>query len=74
MKEDTAIIINPRNETERQEQKEKTFRLYPKNFSLHLVKQGVISDEELLLVLLRAMSDEDVRQALDANELSPRFI
>tara|TARA_Y100000817_G_C16842424_1_gene538616 strand:+ start:80 stop:301 length:222 start_codon:yes stop_codon:yes gene_type:complete len=73
MKEN-AIIINPSDQTEREEQREKAFQLYPKNFALSLVKRGTISYDELVLVLLRAMSDEDVRQALDANELSPRFI
>ena len=72
MKEDTSTIINPRNETEREEQKEKTFQLYPKNFSLHMLKHGVISNEELISILLRAMSDEDVRQALRDNGFTPR--
>ena len=73
MKED-AIIINPSDQTEREEQREKAFQLHPKNFALGLVKKGIISDDEMVLVLVKAMSDEDVRQALDANELSPRFI
>ncbi len=63
MKEDNAIL---------EEQKEKTFRLYPKNFSLHMLKHGVISNEELISILLRAMSDEDVRQALRDNGFTPR--
>ena len=73
MKED-AIIINPSDQTEREEQREKAFQLYPKNFALGLVKKGIISDDEMVLVLVKAMSDEDGRPALDANELSPRFI
>ena len=51
MKED-AIIINPSDQTEREEQREKAFQLYPKNFALGLVKKGIISDDEMVLALL----------------------
>ncbi len=60
--------------TVRDEQRERAFQLYPKNFALSLVRDGIISDDEMVLLLVKAMSDEDVRQALDVNELSPRFI
>ena len=52
---------------------ETAFDTYPRHYALGLVKDDYISDKQLALVLLKAMSNEDVRQALDANELSPRF-
>jgi hypothetical protein len=73
---DADDVYRRRNEmtTVRDEQRERAFQLYPKNFALSLVRDGIISDDEMVLLLVKAMSDEDVRQALDVNELSPRFI
>ena len=46
----------------------------PREYASRLIWDNVINADEMVLVLLKAMSHEDVRQALDANELSPRFI
>ena len=45
----------------------------PRNYALSLVEEGVVSADHLLLCCLKAMSIDEVRWTLDANELSPRF-
>ena len=45
----------------------------PRGYALKLVEDSLLSNEWLALVLLKYMSHDDVRGALDANELSPRF-
>tara|TARA_Y100000310_G_scaffold335976_2_gene419365 strand:- start:325 stop:570 length:246 start_codon:yes stop_codon:yes gene_type:complete len=49
------------------------FKENPRNYALKLVEDSLLSNELLALVLLKYMSYDDVRGALDANELSPRF-
>ena len=44
----------------------------PRDYALELVENGHSADH-LLLCMLKYMSHDDVRGALDANELSPRF-
>ena len=46
----------------------------PRNYALSLVEVGVVSADHLLLCCLKAMSIDEVRWTLDANELSPRFM
>jgi len=48
------------------------FRKDPRSYALELVEQG-FSAEQLLEACLAYMSHDDVRDMLDANELSPRF-
>jgi hypothetical protein len=48
------------------------FKREPRCYALDLVERGH-SPDHLLLCALNAMSHDDVRQMLDANELSPRF-
>ena len=48
------------------------FQNNPRDYALELVENGV-SAETLLLCALKFMSNDDVRDMLDANELSPRF-
>ena len=45
----------------------------PRGYALKLVEEGLLSNEWLALVPLKYMSHDDVRGALDNNELSPRF-
>ena len=45
----------------------------PRDFALQLVEQGVDA-KDLLTAALKFMSHDDVREMLDANELSPRFL
>ena len=45
----------------------------PRSYALDLVDEGLVSSEHLLLCCLKYMSYDDVRGALDCNELSPRF-
>ena len=44
-----------------------------REFALDLVEQGMIDPMMLLTAALNWMSQEEVRNMLDANELSPRF-
>ena len=49
------------------------FNKDPRDYALALIEDGLVSVEVLLQCALGAMSHEDVRDMLDANELSPRF-
>ena len=53
---------------------EEQYIFNPRDFALDLVEQGLVTADTLLLACLNYMSHDDVRGALDANELSPRFI
>jgi hypothetical protein len=44
-----------------------------REFALDLVDQGMIDPMMLLTAALNWMSQDEVRDMLDANELSPRF-
>jgi len=48
------------------------FRRDPRSYALELVEQG-FSAQRILEACLAYMSRDDVREMLDANELSPRF-
>lgn len=52
---------------------EKLFKSDPRDYALQLVEEGYVTADDMLIVLLKAMSHDDVRWALDANEMSPRF-
>ena len=45
----------------------------PRDYALNLVDTGTVTAENLLACALKYMSHDDVRDMLDANELSPRF-
>lgn len=45
----------------------------PRDFALELVENGLVSADHLLLCALKYMSQDDVEDMLDANELTPRF-
>ncbi len=49
------------------------FKRDPRDFALGLVDDGVIDPMLLLTAALNWMSHDEVREMLDANELSPRF-
>jgi len=51
---------------------ESDYETSPRDFALELVENGY-SAGHLLLCCLKAMSHDDVKWMLDANELSPRF-
>jgi hypothetical protein len=53
--------------------KAELFRADPREYALEMVAEGLISADSLTQALLAYMSYDDVRDALDANELSPRF-
>ena len=44
-----------------------------RNVALELVENGVVSAEEMLTMALKYMSNDDVEDMLDTNELSERF-
>ena len=44
-----------------------------RNVALELVEEGVVSAEEMLSMALKYMSNDDVEDMLDCNELSERF-
>ena len=45
----------------------------PRSYALELVEDGPVSADTMIRALLSYMSHDEVRGALDANELSPRF-
>lgn len=45
----------------------------PRDYTLQLAEDGVVSADHLLTCALKWMSADQVRDMLDANELSPRF-
>lgn len=49
------------------------FRKDPRDYALQMVSDGLVSVDNMLLAMLLYMSHDDVRGALDANEMSPRF-
>jgi hypothetical protein len=53
---------------------EERFQTDPRDYALEMVEEGLVSERTMLIVLLKYMSHDDVRGALDANELSPRFL
>ena len=50
-----------------------TYKNNPRDYALELVEEGIVTAEDMLLNMLKAMSHDDIKWALDANELSPRF-
>ena len=46
----------------------------PRSYALDQVEHGLVSAEQMLLCALKWMSHDEVRDMLDANELSPRFL
>ena len=51
---------------------EELFQSNPRSYAIQLVEEGFDKDT-MILALLKYMSHDDVRGALDANMLSPRF-
>lgn len=45
-----------------------------RDIALELVENGMVSAEELLTMALKYMSNDDVEDMLDSNELSERFM
>lgn len=52
---------------------DKKFARNPRDYALALVDDGLVAADTLLLAALKYLSHDDVREMLDANELSPRF-
>ena len=52
---------------------EELFRKNPRSYALQLVDEGLVNPVDLLTAALNFMSYDEVREMLDANELSPRF-
>ena len=52
---------------------EDLFRKNPRRYALQLVEEGLVNPIDLLTAALNFMSYDEVREMLDANELSPRF-
>ena len=44
-----------------------------RNIALELVENGMVSAEDMLVMALKYMSNDDVEDMLDCNELSERF-
>jgi len=44
-----------------------------RNIALELVENGMVSAEDMLTMALKYMSNDDVEDMLDTNELSERF-
>ena len=45
----------------------------PRYKALRLVDEGLVDARQMVLILVKSMTPDDVAWALDANELSPRF-
>jgi len=45
-----------------------------RNVALELVENGMVTAEEMLTMALKYMSNDDVEDMLDCNELSDRFM
>ena len=45
----------------------------PRDYALMMVEDGLISSADLAMMLVKYMSSDDVKDCLDATELSPRF-
>ena len=52
---------------------EDLFRKNPRSYALQLVDEGLVNPVDLLTAAVNFMSYDEVREMLDANELSPRF-
>jgi predicted HTH domain antitoxin len=50
------------------------FKTDPRSYAIELVEEGIISAEQMVQILVGAMSTDEVREALDANKVSPRFM
>lgn len=48
-----------------------TFRDDPRDYAFELVEEGLVSSETMLIALLKYMSHDDVRGAMEANEFDP---
>ena len=49
------------------------FETDPRDFALRLVDDGMIDPRMMLITALNWLSTDEVRDMLDANQLSPRF-
>lgn len=52
----------------------KLYRSAPRDYAIELIENGNADARNLLLSCLKFMSADDVRDMLDDNELSPRFL
>jgi len=55
------------------ENDEAMYQKDPRSFAINIVEQGLVDPMKMLIAALQYMSYQDVRDMLDANELSPRF-
>jgi hypothetical protein len=46
----------------------------PRSYASELVPSGVCTAQSLILACISYMSHDDIRDMLDLNELSPRFL
>lgn len=53
---------------------EQQYESDPRDYAMEMVEEGMVSSETMIVALLKYMSHDDVREALDINEMSPRFI
>lgn len=51
-----------------------SFKNNPRDYALRLVDEGCVDPGMMLVAALNWMSCDEVREMLDANELSPRFM
>ena len=52
---------------------EDLFENDPRDYALMMVEDGLITSADLAMMLVKYMSHDDVKDCLDANEISPRF-
>ena len=52
---------------------ENLYKRDPRSYALQMVEEGLMTAQAMLEAMRVSMSHDDVREALDANALSPRF-
>lgn len=50
------------------------FKSRPRDFALDLVSEGIVDPDTMVQMCLNWMTNDEVREMLDKNELSPRFL
>ena len=53
---------------------EEIYKAEPRDYALNLVDEGIITSEQLALILIKSMSHDDVRWAIEANFLDPESL
>ena len=64
----------PGPKTQKEGNMTEDFNKDPRSFAIELLEEGLVDANTLVTALVKYMSTDDVKECLDANELSPRFM